>query len=192
MPILDEPRMSDFIRRLGEFEGKIPHLYRDAGTGGHVTVGVGHLVPSAIHAEQLKWEGGMGAPGVAAREYDAVMSAQPGMIASAYAGLTTLRLSDEAIDELLAQDVKVKEPELLNAVPDVMGFPAPARQALMDFAFNVGASRLAAPAPRGWPSMMSAIRAKDWEKAAAESHRNGIQAERNMYAAHLLLSCGGS
>ena len=41
------------IRRLKQFEGSVPHMYRC--TGGEVTVGVGHAILTASDAVQLNW-----------------------------------------------------------------------------------------------------------------------------------------
>jgi GH24 family phage-related lysozyme (muramidase) len=188
MNLLPDSYLTDFRSRTSVFEGRIPHQYLDGLS--NVTCGVGHLLATAHDAELIKWTG-LFTPGAATAEWTHLKST-PGLTVQQCEECTRLRMSDAVMDDLLDNDIGDKQGDLLLYVPDVMDFPAPARQVLLDFSFNVGASRLKAPAPRGWPSMMAAIRARDWAKAAAESARNGIQQARNDYAAQLLLSCAHS
>ena len=171
------------IARLKNFEGCVPYMY--VCTGGEVTVGVGHAIPSPAGASQLAWQvGGVAAsPVQAAADFQSVAAAQKGMLASAYAELTQCRMSGGDIEALVEADVQAFEAQLAVALPNWNSYPEPAQEALFDMAFNLGLGGL-----KKFPRMLAAIDVGDWSTAAAQSHRQGIGESRNQEIAALLRS----
>lgn len=159
----------------------------DSGKPGNVTVGVGCIVPSASACEALNWHGGVSAIALAASEWLAVKSYTPGLVAAAYAYLTTLRLPGVEIDRLRDQRIASAESDLIHAIPGISGFPMPVKQACLDIGFNIGAGRFHSeyfgPASKFGP----AIYRRDWQTAAAESARRGIRPARNEYVRDLII-----
>jgi GH24 family phage-related lysozyme (muramidase) len=171
------------IARLKKFEGCIPHMY--VCTGGEVTIGVGHAIPSSTEAAKLPWQvgGAPATPAQAAADFLKAAAAQKGMVASAYAGLTLCRMVDDGIQALVAADVQKFEAQLAATLPRWNAYPAPVQEALFDMAFNLGLGGL-----KKFPTMLKAIDAGDWATAAAQSHRQGIGEARNQEIAALLRS----
>src|ERR1035441_10410845 len=92
------------ISRLESFEGRVPYLYLC--TGGDVTVGIGHAIQTPADALQLTFSIA-GRSAMAAEiqgDYASVAAAQKGLIAKAYAPLTTCRMADSDIDALVSSD----------------------------------------------------------------------------------------
>ncbi len=75
------------------------------------------------------------------------------------------------------------ETTLRETFPDYARYPGPAREALADMAFTVGAEQL----PALYPAFSRAVLEKDWETAAKLSRRKGAGAERNQVTKALLL-----
>ncbi len=166
--------------RLRQFEGCTSFMYRCS--GGEVTIGVGHAIASAILASQLQWEANGGAAGAdqVTADFEKVAAAEKGHVASTYANLTACRMADEEIDRILESDVAAFEAQLAEALPNWSGLPEPAQQALFDMAFNLGMGGLGK-----FHNLLRAVNAGDWETAAAECHRLGIQDARNEETAAL-------
>ena len=177
------PHMStdDVLARLEKFEGRVPHMYRC--TGGEVTIGIGHAIPTAADASKLTWESGT--DGVAAG-YAAVAAEPKGMVASHYAPLTVCRMSNDAINQLAAADIDTFTNQLQHTLPNWSAYPEPAQAALFDMAYNLGIGGL-----KKFPHMLAAVDAADWETAAQQCHRNGIGESRNQETAALFRSCAG-
>ncbi len=171
--------------RLRKFEGSIPHMYRC--TGGEVTIGVGHAIPSKDHAAGLDWEiqGVAATPPQAQADFQAVAAAAKGLVASAYAGLTQCRMGDDAIRSVLGADLQAFEAQLAAALPRWNSYPEPAQQALFDMAFNLGLGGL-----KKFPRLLAAVDAGDWTTAAAQCHRQGIGEPRNQETAALFRQAG--
>jgi GH24 family phage-related lysozyme (muramidase) len=178
LPFMDT---ADVLARLEKFEGRIPHMYRC--TGGEVTVGIGHAIHSAVDAAALTWESGAGD---ASAGFAAVAAAPKGQVAKTYASLTTCRMGDDAIDALTAADIDKFTAQLRSSLPNFDTYPDPAQAALFDMAYNLGIGGL-----KKFPHMLAAVDAGDWETAANESHRNGIQDARNAETAALFRQCKG-
>ncbi len=168
------------ITRLTHFEGCENFMYRC--TGGEVTIGIGHAIPSAADAVALPWEiGGQPAPpSIVQSDFTSVAAAPKGLFAGYYAALSQCRLSDANIRVLVAADVERFQNGCKAAFPNWNSYPEPVQQALFDMAFNLGIGGL-----KKFVNMWHAIDARDWEAAARESARNGISPERNAAIAAL-------
>ena len=169
--------MKTWLEILPAFEGEILYMYLDG--GGIVTTGCGHALQTPQDAVNVF------ADPDAARQWQAVKHAVPNQPATAYAALTTLRLSVDQLQELLTADKAMVDKRLLRDAPDYQSWPAAAQDACRDITFNVGNVS-------SFPSMLAAIRAKNWPEAAVQSRRKGIQEARNQWAADCFLSLADS
>jgi GH24 family phage-related lysozyme (muramidase) len=165
--------------RLKKFEGEIPYLYRC--TGGEVTIGIGHAILSEDLAAQLDWSI---KPIDPTTEWRKVAAAEKGHPATFYEPLTACRMTDAAIQALLATDIPIYSSQLDHVAPGWQKYPENAQQALFDMVYNLGAGGLSK-----YPKMLAAAAAGDWSTAAAESHRNGIPDARNQEIRDLFQSC---
>lgn len=185
--------MSDYNEQLRELiktgEGSIDHMYLD--TVGKVTVGVGNMLPNIGAAQQLPFvQRGTDAdatPAQVAQEFEKMAAQQPGQIASSYRQYTHLYLPEEAINDLLDGRITGFERGLVSDFPGYEQFPAPARMALMDMAFNLGNKGLVTK----FPSLTRAARMQDWQTCAQECQRRGIADIRNKETRDLFLAAAG-
>jgi len=177
-------------RKLEQYEGRVPHMYLD--TAGHVTVGVGHLLATVADAERLPFITDSGTRATSlqiADDFRNVASEPLGYYAHHYRRVAKLTLSNAEIDRLTERHVDSFHRELRALYSKFDEFPSPARLALFDMIFNLGASRLRAQ----YPAMNRAIADLDWEKAAAESNRKPpISPIRNAYVRQLFQQAASS
>jgi GH24 family phage-related lysozyme (muramidase) len=163
--------------RLKKFEGSTSYMYRC--TGGMVTVGVGHAVFDAAHAQSLTWTGSPAQTLVLA-DFASVAAAEKGLPASSYQKLTHCRMSDDSVRTLLFDDIDAFAAAIGKQLPAWTGYPGPVQEALFDMAYNLGVRGLLK-----FPKMLAACAAGDWETAATECRRNGIGDARNAETAAL-------
>ena len=151
-------------------------------TGGEVTVGIGHAIPSVDDAVQLTWiVGGRAATSDEVRAgWATVEAAQLGLVAVAYAPLSPCRMANEAIDSLAGTDVDRFAGQIAAALPKWTRYPSSVQSALFDMAFNLGVGGLLK-----FHKLLAACDAGDWATAAAECHRKGIGDSRNEATAAL-------
>jgi GH24 family phage-related lysozyme (muramidase) len=170
------------LSRLGNFEGRLPYMYRC--TGGEVTVGIGHAIPTADDAVKLTWMVGSRAatPDEVRADYARIAATPKGQVASTYAPLTTCRLNAGAIDALVAADIALFTAKLAARLPNWDRYPDCVQAALFDMGFNLGVDGLLK-----FKKLLAACDAADWKTAAAESHRQGIGDDRNNQTAALIL-----
>jgi len=168
------------IARLERFEGRVPHMYRC--TGGAVTIGIGHAIPSADDAAALNWVvGGRAAtPDEIRADYERIAATPKGLVASSYAPLSRCRMTDPVIDALAAGDVVRFAANVAAALPQWDSYPACVQAALFDMAFNLGVAGLLK-----FRNLLAACNAADWKTAATECHRQGIAESRNQATADL-------
>lgn len=184
--LLDPAHEADFKAHLITFEGRTDYLYLDS--NGCVTIGVGCMIPSPTTCEALAWEGGMGAAALAVSEWSIVKAAKPGMVASAYARLTTLRLPAVEVDKLLDQRIAGMESDVIHAIPRISASPQEAVQAVLDMSFNCGTARVHSEFFSPGCKFGPALYRGDWQEAALECVRRGIQPARNEYAQALFMA----
>ncbi|MBV9301622.1 MAG: glycoside hydrolase family protein [Acidobacteriaceae bacterium] len=162
---------------LIENEGNLCHMYLD--TVGRVTVGVGHMIPNVHEAEKLSFVlhgcTTQATLDQIASDYAKVESQQRGMLAEHYRPFTALDMTPSAIDELLSLDIATMEAGVRAAFHGYDTYPAPAQDALLDMAFNLGVNGLVTK----FPHLKAAAEAGDWQTCAAECRRNGISDARN-------------
>jgi GH24 family phage-related lysozyme (muramidase) len=175
------------IARLNKFEGCVDHMYRC--TGGEVTIGVGHAIQTAADATKLLWNlGGTPAtPQQAQADFAKVAATPKGWPASQYASLTQCRMLPGDIIALVQADVALFESRLSAALPKWQSYPEPAQEALFDMGYNLGVAGLLK-----FHQLLAAVDAGQWQTAAAQSHRMGINDARNQETANLFLQAAGA
>ena len=113
-------------------------------------------------------------------DYSQVASAEKGLPAGRYQKLTTVRLSPDSVDQLLASDIAGYSNEITSRLPQWATWPEPAQEAVFDMAYNLGVAGFLK-----YKKLLAAANKGDWFTAAMESHRNGIGDERNAEIAAL-------
>lgn len=177
---------ASYLPILAGFEGSIPWMYID--TTSNVTVGVGNLLADVAAAQALAFvlQSDLTTPATAeqiADDYNALSGKPKGLTPGYYRSLTAVRLTNDAIESLLSSRVNDFLTGLKAAFPDYDSYPAPACAAIFDMAFNLGLEGLT----RGFPHFCAAVKAQDWNTAAAQCQRGGIQAARNKWTNAQLL-----
>ena len=165
------------LAKLEWFEGSIPWMYLD--TRGHVTVGVGLMVPDVAAAEKLPFKIGSRAATSTeiATEFARVEAMPMGRPALFYRHTDGLILAKQDIDSLLRAVLEGFEGELRTRLSGYDGFPDNVKMALLDMAYNLGPLGLL----QGYPTLIAAVEAGNWAKAAANCFRHGPGAVRNQW-----------
>jgi len=175
---------------LEKYEGKVSHMYLDS--NGYVTIGIGHLLGSIVDAQKLGFKKSNNMPASKAEiksDFEAVKKQPANRLASFYKKHTKLTLPIMEINKLTDKHIKSFEKELGKIYTDFNTFPTEVRLALLDLIFNLGMTKL----KNKWPTFNSAIKAKDWQKAADNSNRKSpISATRNKYVKDLLEKAANS
>lgn len=173
----------DYLPFAREFEGEILHLYLD--TVGKVTVGIGHMLPTADAIAPLGFfkDGQAASTADKRAAWQTVAAAQSmvGQVAGAYASLTDIRMTPESS----AADFQTKFADIFGQAverfKDVGGgfdaWPKPAQLATCDMAFNLGVTGLYTK----FPTFRGGLDAHDWALCARECERGGIGAARNAW-----------
>ena len=179
--------MADYLEqsliKLEEFEGSIPWMYRD--TAGHVTVGVGLMLPDPAAAAHLAFalDGRPATADEIAAEFARVDSLPMGRPALFYRAPDKPELPQPEIDSLLQTVLSGFESELKAALPAYDSFPDSVKMALLDMAYNLGPAGLL----RGYPRLIRAVEAGNWAQAAANCGRVGPGAARNNWTRQMFL-----
>lgn len=175
-----EPTWDDFKRILKAHEGNIPHMYLD--TVGAVTVGVGNMMPTAADAQKLGFvdrsTGKKATADEIKADFDEVAKQAKGKIASKYKANTKLDLPEADITALLDTRIAGFKGELKKEFPDFDKYPLRVQFALLEMAFNLGTQGVV----KKFPSFTAGIKqnnAEGWLKAAKESNRPQVSADRN-------------
>lgn len=173
---------SDFKTEIKKSEGCISHMYLD--TVGKVTVGVGNMLPDVAAAQKLGFVVRITKKKATDAEikadFDAVAKQTKGKqtkgkLASTYKLHTKLDLPATIIDTLLDSRIAEFKKQLKVKFPDFDTYPIGVQFALTDMAFNLGTNGLVTK----FPTFTTHIKAKEWTKAAGESNRPQVNAERN-------------
>jgi GH24 family phage-related lysozyme (muramidase) len=178
-PIPQDP-IQGLMQVLPRFEGNVSHMYLD--TAGLVTVGIGHMIPNLQWAQEIPFVArATCAPASAAQiaaDFQAVAAALKGQAMPTYQHITALNLVDGwAIAEAAGRLRQEYLPALKAQYPDYDGYPPSAQEALLDMIYNLGAGGLAK-----FGRLKAAVVAGQWQVAARDCHRMGIQQARNDWA----------
>jgi GH24 family phage-related lysozyme (muramidase) len=175
--------LDESLTKLEWFEGAIPWMYLD--TRGYVTVGVGLMLPNAAAAQKLPFMIGSRAATAdeISAEYARVEAMPMGRPALHYHVVNGLVLEKAEIDSLLRTVLAGFEGEIRAKLTGYDGFPDSVKLALLDMAYNLGPVGLL----HGYPTLITAVEAGNWSKAAASCFRHGPGAARNQWTQQMFL-----
>ncbi len=167
------------------FEGRLPFMYLDR--KGLVTTGVGNLIDSPAAALTLPWARPDGLPASRVdieNAWHKVKGRQDWRDRGgrAFGPLTTIRLSDAAIDGLVFRKLAENERAARERFPGYDTWPADAQLAILSMAWAAGAHVFAR-----FPKMCRALHGGDFEVAAAECELSGVGVEPRNEANRILL-----
>jgi len=179
---------TELKQMLVENEGNIAYLYLD--TVGRVTVGVGHMIPDVGAAQRIRFITRDTSQQATAQqisdEFSNLSRQRPAMAAPSYQQFTRLTMAPADVDALLDSDIAGMESGVRANFQNYDAYPAPAQDALLDMAFNLGVHGLVAH----FPHLKAAAEAQDWNTCAAQCHRNGISDARNQKTVALFQAAG--
>jgi GH24 family phage-related lysozyme (muramidase) len=160
------------IARTKKFEGSMSHFYRD--TKSKVTVGVGHLLSTAVSTDGIKMlrdvDDKLASKKEKIDEWSGVLNGTIGT------GKTTLHMEGAEIDRLLGDDLAISASDLAKRFSNLDDYPDEAQDALLDMMFNLGLTKFS---KANWPKLFAAVENKDWTSAADNCHRDDVQKDRN-------------
>ncbi len=178
MPTL---RQKLFLRHLKhpDVENYLPYMYRDS--DGNVTVGIGHLLPTASDAKNLDFF--TRGPNVAAedldieRAFNRVKNAPlpQNTVPTAFERFSNIRIS-EAYAETLALDIMDDFQRIVRSrdyYPEFDSYPVLAKMGLLDLVYNRGAKG----ARDDYKRTTAAVRRRNWKQAGIEQ-RDGRRVAR--------------
>ena len=191
--------VNSFVGWSKPLEGLTNYPYTDA--EGLVTTGLGNLIDAMAAGQTMHSNCGHGtstpcgqsAPTGTARalswspnnldaDWAKIKAAWPGTQSTACAGITSSRLSSDAIQTLVATRMKSNEADLIRLLPGYASAPADAQLAAMSMAWAMGSGF-----PTKFPSFSKAFNAGDYAGAAAQSHMQGVGIDMRNLANKLLL-----
>lgn len=147
------------------FEGRIHHMYLC--TGDRVTVGIGHMIPSAEEAAKLQF--GAATKEVIEADWRRVAGMQAGRLAQFYRRAGAPIMHDVEIMRIFREDIDQFLASLRVILKDYDTLPGSVQLALLDMIYTLG--------PGGFSQykrMLGHIRGRNWKGAAAECARGGI------------------
>lgn len=174
---MSTPAIDALMPDLARHEGSFPFLYLD--TAGLVTCGLGHMIPNLAWSLKIPWQ--PNDPATIANDFNVVAAMPKGRLPVFYEEATVCRLpagwAEQDAEQRLENEYLPPLQALFSAGA-FDSFPLPAQVALLDMAYNLGIGGL-----KEYVHMLAACAGGDWNKAAAECHRNGISQERNDWCA---------
>jgi hypothetical protein len=135
------------LTQLKIFEGEIPWLYLDS--KGNVTVGVGLMLPNLAAAQALPlYVDGQAGPSLATgseivMDWTRLQALGKGRVATAYRAATSCFLQQVDIDGQLLRVVSALNLHMPALYPNYAEWPTPAKVAVLDMGYNLGAHGLA-------------------------------------------------
>lgn len=176
----DGTLMSMCVNNLKVHEGFKNYMYKD--TLGNITIGIGHLLATAEMAAALPFTQTKSFHGHG-DEWEKEVPATHDQITDVfnhYKNLSgpapdALHITNDAVVNQCISDVQTTINGLKGLYSGFDSFSNSAKTALVDMGFNLGVPRLHSAFPR----FNDAVNRKDWNSAAAESHRTGIGESRN-------------
>ncbi|TMP16973.1 hypothetical protein [Pseudoalteromonas sp. S2893] len=177
-------------QNMMKYEGNVPHMYLD--TKGYVTVGVGHLLKDVEAAKKVPFT--VRDTGVVATtkqiedEFKLIKSRPFGKDEGfgRFKPFTKLIITEVVANAQVDQHIKTFESELkrIYGASEFASYPDDVKLTLFDLIFNLGMTKL----KDTFPNFNKYMKAQDFKKAAIESNRKDVSAERNAYVRNLLVS----
>ena len=194
MPPSDYADLYEMLSDPVSGEGNISHLYLDSKD--KVTIGIGAYLPSVSDAKKLRFynreTGKVATDEEKEADYNAVVAAKPdrkatpgGYRAAHYKQFTKLDMTPSDIGERWFSDVKTFQKQLPHYFSGFSGYPAAAKQALTDIAYQYGAKG-ASQVSAG--KLKTAAEAADWKAAADLCNALEGQAKRREKRTALFMS----
>jgi hypothetical protein len=190
--------IDSFVSWSTPLEGYTDYLYTDA--EGLVTTGMGNLVDSMAAGQTMHVNCGHGtskpcgqaAPTAMARslpwsgdiaaDWVKIKTAWPGVQSTACKGITSARLSADAVRALVSSKLRAMEPFLMQ-LPGFAQAPADAQLAVYSMAWAMGPGFA-----KTWIAFRTAFGVGDYASAAAQSHMQGVGIDIRNLANKLLLT----
>jgi GH24 family phage-related lysozyme (muramidase) len=193
--------VDSFIPWSGPFEGPLlPYAYTDV--DGWVTTGTGNMIDAAAPGQKKGVNCGKGTstpcgqatPTAKARsmpwvggsidaDWAAIKAAWPHMQSTACAGITHARLPQAYLVQLVIDQMKANERDILRLVPGFAQIPADGQLALHSMCWAMGAGALAT-----YKTLLTAVNSGDFATAAAQSHMQGDGIDMRNLANKLLFT----
>jgi GH24 family phage-related lysozyme (muramidase) len=175
-------------QNMMKYEGNVPHMYLD--TKGYVTVGVGHLLKDVEAAKKVLFT--VRDTGIVATtkqiedEFKLIKSRPFGKDEGfgRFKPFTKLIITEAVANAQVDQHIKTFESELkrIYGASEFASYPDDVKLALFDLIFNLGMTKLKGT----FPNFNKYMKVHDFKKAAIESNRKDVSAERNAYVRNLL------
>jgi hypothetical protein len=184
-------------------EDDVPYLYVDS--DGHVTTGRGCMLATVAEAQKLPFirrdGSGKATPADIATDYYTVQKLYvPGaprqqLKAAAQKRYTKLDLSPSEVIKLMKEKMRGLFGGLPGVfAPDWMWFPCEAKMGLMSMVYGLGLAGLTgdkkAKIP-GYPHLMHAARAFDWQTVAQQCNMKNVRPDRNNWTRMLFSQAYG-
>ena len=167
--------LKEIDESIRHFEGETDFMYVD--TEGRVTVGIGFMMPdeeAAVRFPFLDFDDNPASAEQKRAEWRNINALARGHVASWYEDSTELYLPDDFISSHLRTLFAVNFTELNRIFPEYGDYPSAARLALQDMIYNLGMTKF-----NKFVNLKAAVVRRDWETAAAESHRKIPDESRN-------------
>ncbi|MDQ2044908.1 hypothetical protein NRL14_14320 [Pseudoalteromonas sp. 20-92] len=173
-----------------KYEGNVPHMYLD--TKGYVTVGVGHLLKDVEAAKKVPFTvrdtGIIASTKQIEDEFKLIKSRPFGKDEGfgRFKPFTKLIITEAVANAQIDQHIKTFESELkrIYGASEFSSYPDDVKLALFDLIFNLGMTKL----KDTFPNFNKHMKVHDFKKAAIESNRKDVSAERNTYVRNLLVN----
>src|SRR6266511_4313022 len=175
--MLSDEELRPVLTELAQYEDRVAYFYNDDAKPPNVTIGVGCLIKTISEACSLPFhhiaDGLLATADEIASDFCRVRSMRGGLYKTKYRG--PLALPDAAIDTLGFARLRwfLGPAGLPSVFPGFDVFPLPARQCLLDLAWNNGLGREAlsggpATGLRAWVGLRKACATGDWAAASLQ------------------------
>jgi GH24 family phage-related lysozyme (muramidase) len=182
-----------------QLEGHLTFMYLDI--LGYVTTGCGNLVDPLESALSLPWVNADGSPANAAdittawhavdcQRSDPKGKRQTSGLATkyggAFAGVTTIRLTEDGVTAVVLRQVAANEATLRKYFPGYDTMPADAQMCINSMAWAMGAGF-----PATFKAFTAAVNAGDWGAAKANADFRGVGVANRIAANKVMLGNAG-
>jgi len=175
---------TQFLESLKIFEGYAEHMYLDS--KGYVTIGIGIMLPTATAATNSglsfinRKTRSPALPADISADFVSVSQKAPKKLwpPSMYAQYTSLLATTTSLATVFSKRLEGAKKDARVFFPAFDKLPPSAQWALVDMSFNLGLPKLN-QFLKLKAALTAALTTRDWKAVAAESHRNGIQPDRN-------------
>lgn len=164
--------IDDSVAQTEVFEGNIPYMYQDS--RGNVTAGVGIMLADAEAAQALPFQidhiGGLmkATADEIASDYGRVKASHPGFLPAYYHWAGSLTLGADVIASLLRNVIVRNDTALAERFAQYDSWPAPAKLAVLDMAYNLGTAKLFSE----YTHLMASLQGRYWKGCAGQCARD--------------------